>query len=199
MFPEFGRWAGETVAVIGSGPSACAEDVDACRGRVRVITVNESWRLAPWADVHYSSDHDWWALRLPEMRETCTGELWTGHPERIADDVRNCPYDKRKRGLSRTTGVIAWGGNSGYCAVGLAHQFGAARVLLIGFDMQGEHWHPEHPEPVRKPSNFPMWIERFWELSADARAAGLEILNCSRSSALLCFTRRTIKEALCSR
>lgn len=181
---------------MASGPSMTKEDAERCTAQ-RVITVNSTWRLAPWADVHYSSDHDWWEVELPEMRRECSGAFWTGHSEPIAPDVMHCPYDKRTRGLSRVAGRIAWGGNSGYCAIGLAHQFGAARVVLLGYDMQGDtHWHGDHEPSVWKAFNFPMWRQRFAEMAADARRAGLEIINCSRETSLTCFPRASLESVI---
>lgn len=177
-----------------------AEDAAFCKGKARVITVNSTWRLAPWADVHYSSDHDWWAESLPEMRRECSGEFWSGYPEPVAEDVRRCPYDKRARGVLDVPGRLVWGGNSGYCAVGLAHQFGASRIVLLGFDMQDTeglgHWHGQHPDSIRKGFNFPMWKERFAEMAMDFKVLGVQVVNCTRSTALHCFPKARLEDVL---
>lgn len=175
------------------------EDAMYCSGLARVITVNSTWRLATWADVHYSSDNDWWLHELAEMRQWCAGEFWTGHPEPIAPDIRNCPYEKRMRGLSKVHGRIAWGGNSGYCAIGLAVQFGARRILLLGYDQQDDgrqHWHGRHPDSIWKAFNWPMWHRRFAEMANDATRMGIEIINCSRETALQCFLRARLEDVL---
>lgn len=169
------------------------------RGKGKVITVNTTFRLAPWADAHYSSDHDWWAANLPEMRLNCLGELWTGYATAtIADDVKVCPYVKSGRGILKKAGQIAWGGNSGYCAMGLAYQFGAKRIILIGFDMSDpngkEHWHGSHDNKIKKPFNFPMWSQRFKEAAIDFEKLGVEVINCSRHTALRCFKRAKLEE-----
>lgn len=185
---------------MASGPSMRADDAAYCRGKAMTITVNSTWRLAPWADVHYSSDHDWWALELEAMRAACAGQFWTGYPDGVADDVNVMPYDKRARGFSRVRGRIAWGGNSGYCAIGLAVQFGARRIVLLGYDQQDDgrgHWHGQHPESVRKAFNWPMWHQRFAEMASDARRDGIEIVNCSRETGLRCFRRERLEDVLC--
>lgn len=184
---------------IASGPSLVAEDVEACRGRARVITVNSSWQLAPWADVHYSSDPPWWAHHLAHgMRAACSGEFWTGDPVYRPPGMRGVRYSKPMRGISHQPGVIAWGGNSGYCALGLAVQFGAARILLLGYDMQGDtHWHGDHPGEIRRAFAFGMWRQRFDEAARDLRRSGIPVTNCTRETALRCFRRATIQEALC--
>lgn len=193
-------WCGMTVVCMASGPSMTQADADYCRGKANVITVNSTWRLAPWADVHYSSDDDWWWHELPAMRDRCTGEFWTGHRQGVAPDVKVCPYDKRARGLSRVKGSIAWGGNSGYCAIGLAVQFGAKRIMLLGYDQQDDgrgHWHGDHPDAIRKDFNWPMWHQRFAEMAKDAVRMGIDIVNCSRETALTCFPRARLEDVLC--
>jgi len=178
-----------------------AADALAVRSKGKVITVNTSYRLAPWADVHYSSDHDWWLMHLPEIRETCSGELWSGYPHgRFAEGIKICPYDKQARGIIRARGRIAWGGNSGYCALGLAYQFGAKRIILLGYDMtdsKGEHWHGSHDESIRKAFNFPMWKPRFAEAARDFKRLGIEVVNCSRDTALDCFPKKPLEDVIC--
>ena len=41
---------------------------------------------------------------------------------------------RENRMLFGETGTVGWGGNSGFQAINLALQFGAARLLLVGFD-----------------------------------------------------------------
>lgn len=204
VFEHYRRWAGETVFCLASGPSMTPEDALAVRGKGRVITVNDTWQLAPWADVHYSSDHDWWDHSLPRMRAECLGEFWTGYP--FNDwarplDVNQCPYDKQARGIITKPGRIAWGGNSGYCAIGLAVQFGAVRIVLLGYDQQDPHgkghWHGQHPDAIRKDFNWPMWHQRFAEAAADLQRLGIDVINCSRESALTCWRRESLEELLC--
>jgi hypothetical protein len=191
------RWQGETVAILASGPSMCAEDAAAVEAAgVKAIAVNSTWQAAPWANVHYSSDADWWQHNLPAMRKACAGEFFTGHNGFIAPDVRQCPYRKGAMGLWKKPGAISWGGNSGHCAIGLAYQFGARRIILLGFDQQGEHWHSEHPAEIRKPPNWPMWAERFSLLARDLAAVGVEVVNASRETSLECFRRISLAEAL---
>jgi hypothetical protein len=203
-FPQFNRWLGQTVFCLASGPSMTLHDANMINSAGRVITVNSTWALAPWADVHYSSDHDWWDHSLPEMRKNCEGEFWTGYP--LQDwcrplDVNVCPYVKQARGIITSPGQIAWGGNSGYCAIGLAVQFGASRIVLLGYDQQDKsgkgHWHGQHPERIRKDFNWPMWRERFSEAAIDLQRLGVEVVNCTRDSALDCFVKKPLEEMLC--
>jgi hypothetical protein len=200
-FKSWRRWAGETVVCMASGPSMCAEDAEYVRGKARAITVNTTFRLAPWADVHYSSDDDWWRLYIGEMAESCTGEFWSGHPVYEHHLIQRCPYDRKLPGISNTPGVIGWGGNSGFCALGLAHQFGAARIVLLGYDQRWNgsqgHWHGSHPEELqnRRPG-FARWAAWYEQAAKDFDALGVQIVNASRATTLTGFERANLRDVL---
>jgi len=53
------EWPGETVFIVGGGPSVLGQDLEALRGR-RVIAINSSVYAVPWADILYFGDWRWW-------------------------------------------------------------------------------------------------------------------------------------------
>lgn len=53
------EWPGETVFIVGGGPSVLSQDLEALRGR-RVIVINSSIFALPWADICYFGDFRWW-------------------------------------------------------------------------------------------------------------------------------------------
>jgi hypothetical protein len=53
------EWPGETVFIIGGGPSVLGQDLETLRGR-RVIAINSSVYAVPWADVLFFGDWRWW-------------------------------------------------------------------------------------------------------------------------------------------
>lgn len=110
-------------------------------------------------------------------------------------------YGIDDRGLNRSPMRIHYGNNSGYQAINLAYHWGARRMLLLGFDCRGHagkmHWFGNHPKPLRnEPSNFEKWRDHFGRLAGDLSAAGVEVVNCSRDTALTCFKRSTIDQCL---
>lgn len=151
--------------------------------RSTVITVNSSWRIAPWADIHYSNDHDWWAHEQVEG----TGRKMCGYPfGEVPGTDQTYKYDKKQLCLSGPN--LVWGGNSGTAAINLAVKLGAKRIYLFGYDMQGRtHWHGDHHPSIRKDFNFPMWIDRLNKVAISARRIGVEIFNCSDNTSLRCF------------
>jgi hypothetical protein len=152
--------------------------------------------LAPWSDLLYACDGAWW-------------DRYEGVPDfagiRVTQDARardrwGCLYvpSVDEPGLSLDPSVIHQGGNSGYQALNLAVLLGARRILLLGFDMGGEHWHPRHPYGLNNPSegNFARWLRAFETGLPDLERAGVEVINATPGSALNCFPKANLEVLL---
>lgn len=100
-------------------------------------------------------------------------------------------------GISKLPNTIAEGGNSGYQAIGLALHFGAAKLVLLGFDMKQtngkKHWHEDHKQNNPTREAFANWNKRFRVLAAQSP---VPIINASRETALDCFPRTDLETAL---
>jgi hypothetical protein len=195
------KWHGETCIIVASGPSAKDAGVQEARGRARCIAVNSSWRLAPWADVLYANDFAWWEREqgVPEF----AGLKLCQHPAietRTRWNVRRVTvHTGQDRMLTAVCGEIGWGGNSGFAAVNLALQFGAARIVLVGFDMRvdrGLHWHGAHGAGLNNPAaqNVSRWRRILDEQAPVLCALGVEVLNASPVSALTRYPKRSLLE-----
>jgi len=81
------------------------------------------------------------------------------------------------------------GRNSGFAAVNLAVHYGAAHIILLGYDMQARkgvsHFFGEHPNKQQSP--YPMFRQRFESLVKPLKKIGVTVTNCSRHSALTAF------------
>lgn len=146
--------------------------------------MNTSFRRAPWADILYAMDAAWWRAHLAEVRRVFAGGLLT-----IASDVP---------GVRRTNSEHF--GNSGAGAVALADRCGADRVILLGYDAQRTdgraHWHADHPRGLGNAGSVGRWGEQFASLADSCRA---RVVNASRATALACFARVDLGEALAAR
>lgn len=89
--------------------------------------------------------------------------------------------------------------NSGVAAIALAQQFQARRVVMLGFDCQKAgrlvHWHGDHPAGLGNAGSMDKWPAQFAALAN--RAGSMQVINASRVSALTCFPRAELEEALC--
>lgn len=184
-----------TAICIASGPSLTKEDVEFCQGRGKVYAVKECKDLAPWADVLYAADTDWWE-RLNGVPDFA-GERWTVSQEAAKKYGINVIDYKPQDKWSNDSSWIATGGNSGFQAINLAVLQGASRVILLGYDMGHEHGSPKHwwtgkqERPVRT-SNYKDWIEHF---NKAAPLIPVPVINASRRTALNCFVRMSLQDA----
>lgn len=194
--------------VIASGPSLTDQDAADAAGADCVITVNTSWQKAPWADHLFVNDERWWRYRDPETNERYfervqrefSGETWCGQIKAMerGDCERHLAIEFARPGF-RPVGhhLICGGNNSGHTAINMAAKFGFANIILLGFDMTGSHWHPDHPGgPPSHENPKANWILNMNELAVEAHAQGYHIINASRETALTCFERLPIKEAM---
>jgi hypothetical protein len=86
--------------------------------------------------------------------------------------------------------------------VNLAMLLGAKRIVLLGYDMKAgargkKHHHPDHAG--RNPTGaaqFKGWVAAFATMAPDLAKAGVEILNCSRETALDMFPRAKLEDVL---
>lgn len=153
----------------------------------------------------YAADAEWWHVHGDEVAKSFLGERWSceQHDTRPLIGVSLVRVADHEAGLSRLEGTVNSGGNSGHQAVGLAELFGARRIVLLGYDFGlgadgAPHWHGVHTSGLRNPSANALerWRPRMQKLAADLQAAGIEAWNCSRATALDCFPRCSLDEAL---
>lgn len=134
-------------------------------------------------------DSAWWDYHRADVLKTFQGERFSHGFRAGVQRVRHPYY-----GLQ--------GQNSGAGAIALAHKFGARRVILLGYDCQHtggqRHWHGDHPAGggSGNAGSVTHWPAQFRELVRHLR--GVEVINCSRVTALTVFPRATLESALCS-
>jgi len=185
---------------IGGGPSLTRADVEACRGRARIVCVNDAIQLAPWADVLYAADARYWISH--QETKLFTGlkfglEPCMGRPDVII--LRRAGT----LGLEHDPTGLRTGGNSGFSAINVAAHLGASRIVLLGYDLQRAadgrmHWFGSHRSPLADPTDGHLvrWREHFKSLVQPLAERHISIINASRATALTCFPRLSLAEAL---
>lgn len=165
----------KTWVILATGPSLRASDIERVRGVCRVAAVSNSYLLAPWADILVSNDRKWWEHNTDALK-------FKGH--------KFCSHELR--GVEQFREHVALGRNSGLMAMCVARTFGAKKLILLGFDMHGEHFFGKHPEPLKNTTEkiFRTHIRQFDGFS------GCDVVNCTPDSALLRFRFSTLDEEL---
>lgn len=179
--------------IVAGGPSVQPDDVAYCQGKAFVIAINDSWELAPWADMLYAADYGWWlrhpnAHAFPNLKVACKNE------------------NSAKFGATvlKSQGYLGWsddprsvfdGGHSGYQAIQVAAHY-AKTILLLGYDLKASNgrnnWYDN-----RKTKPFQRWLDTYATLASAARSRNITIVNCSRDTALTVFPRHPLREVLC--
>ena len=193
--------------LVASGPSLTQEQVDYVRGKAVVIVINDNYRLAPWADHHYACDSQWWKWHEDDPTLlNFQGQKWSQTESWTAEDMEHFTKKHRIRfvksqsgqGLSTEEGLIYQGSNSGYQAINLAYHLGAKKIVLLGYDMQmtngKSHWFGDHPNNVK--SSYTNWMPFYENLAKSLPGYGLDIINCTKETALTCFPRQSLEEVI---
>lgn len=196
-------WPHATVFILASGPSLTAEDVDAVRGKARVVCVNDAVRLAPWADCLYSSDGPWWkrmkgapeftGLKFCIEKAAGAGVDSYGRTWPSVGVLRNAGLT----GLSLEPTAICHYKNSGGAAINLAVLLGASRIILLGYDMKlGPHGVKHFTGERGTSSPYPDFRRYIGTMVKPLEAAGVDVVNASRQTALTCFPRVSLDDVL---
>lgn len=172
----------KTFICIASGPSLNRADcILAAQFDHQIIAVNSSWELAPECHYLFAADFAWWQryhddAAIPAQRWTASGRAHS----RYHLNLFKPPHE----------GAF----NSGQRAIQLAAHLGATRILLLGYDCSlenGRHWHGDHPAKMHNPApdEVTRWHSDFSLLVK--LLPDVEIVNCSRHTALTCFPQNT--------
>lgn len=202
---EWPDWRGETALIVATGPSAAQAPLNEVKGRVRVIAVKVSWRLCPWADGLYGVDRSWWIAHggVPEF----PGRKFSPSPTvcKLYPDVTLIQVKSRAEILTERTGLVGCGlptggGHSGFQALNLAVQFGAKRIVLVGFDMTleyGVHWHNDNRgDAPADPGRVTSWREAMDGCATQFARLGVDVINASAISALRNYRRAGLLQAM---
>jgi hypothetical protein len=207
------QWRGQPVVCIASGPSVTQSQVDYCRQRARTIAINDSYRLAPWADAFFASDARWWDKYHADLNTlTHGGQMWTMQEVAAQTHHINLAPAKYEKGLNTERGFINHGTHSGFQAINLAYQFGASKIILLGYDCKYKHhpeckrndegkclqpklckrhWFGSHPAGWGDANHILRWVESYRTIKAD-----IPIINCSPDTDVDAFPIMDLREAL---
>jgi len=182
-------FAGATVFILGGGPSLRGFDFSRLAGR-RVIAVNEAIKHYPNADLLYFWD-DTWFIKNRGIVHYRQGLTATGSRVAAASQPRLRRVDIQPAApLQMCCQAVRKGRSSGHTAVALAVACGAARVVLLGYNMRlvdgRSHYHDAYAarDPERMSGE---WLPAFGGWHAEAQAIGCEIVNATPGSALTEF------------
>lgn len=170
-----------------------------------ILCVSDGYRICPagggepgWRYL-YAADQRWWDGHAETIRRIFQGEGWT--QDKVAAERYGLKHIRvvSEPGLSlEPTHVKAGGfiGNSGAQAINLAVLWGAKRLVLVGFDMDGGHFFGEHPKGIHRDTDFRTFVRGMCDLALGLARARVTVLNASPKSKLPYWPRMTLPQAL---
>lgn len=171
------------------------------RGKARVVVVNDGYRIAPWADALVALDEEWWSVHGARVVREFEGEPFAVSPlaERWGATYLRNPIIRDD--VSTDWESPSYGADGGQFAIQLAVLHGAKRILLLGYDMgdgpNGErHWFGNHPSALRNVSPYALFLEKYEKAVPSLKRLGVEVINCTPRTNLLCFPRAALRDVL---
>lgn len=180
-------WRGQTVVVLGGGPSLGDVDHALWRGRYRAVGVNGTWRLHP--DVLFFQDWKFWG-----EHGNCY-PLWYEYRGIVFSTAPQLHREPRVRSLERLSGPQRQGlpdeqqrfpsiTNSGHGAICLTYLLGAARIVLLGFDGRANgNWY-HNPKPAAEKTFISRFRPGIESTLKPLREQGVELVNATPGSSL---------------
>lgn len=183
------------VFCLASGPSLTAADVELVRqwrtGNRKVYVTNNTHTLAPWADLLFAGDAKW--------IEYYGAEGFQGERVTASSSAKAFGWD-------RIPNDVLWYENSGAAIISLAMYRGAKRIFLLGYDCQKTggktHWHGSHVgmlsdgRKLHDATNMNEWSGKFGLIATSAKERGVQIVNCTRETALKCYKRLSLETCI---
>lgn len=157
--------------------------------------------MIPDADYLYACDRQWWDVHLEDVRKVFKGKLYTQWHDKegkgkIWAESEGITAIEGRHGEGVGKDKLVFNSNSGSQAIGLAYLLGATRIILLGYDMGATgrtHWFGEHPKGLST-GNYSSYVPTFTKLAEDLERDGIEVINCTRTTALTQFKRATIDD-----
>lgn len=191
-------WSGQTALIVGTGPSAATLPLQMAANSAKCIAIKSAWKLADWADILYGIDVNWWLANrgAPDFN----GLKVTPSP--TAARVFRLRQVKTKLGarILLDKGVVGCGlrhggGHSGWQAINLAVQFGARRVVLVGFEMRGPRFNSNEPGVAKLDAKrVDQWRQEMDAAAGEFEAIGCEVINATPDSALTAYPYQPFEE-----
>lgn len=192
-------WAGETVYIIGGGPSLINFDWTRLGGK-KTIAINKSILSYPNANILYWTDsrvYGWYKTEIDKFKGL---KITIRDHVTYPDDVKILRKSS-KFGLEESRDSLCHGNNSGYAAINLAYHLGVKKIVLLGYDMKNNgtqgHYHDGYPVPVTGDGVYKdQFIPGFKILADLLKEKKIEVYNASLSSALTVWPKISIDQAL---
>lgn len=192
------EWPNETVYIIASGPSISSQNIELLRGR-RVIVINSSYTVAPWADILFFADGRWWDDNKKEVNVNFNG--------RIVTTAKNMPsslfYLEKvipPPGLSSSRCKLVVQRTSLQASINLAVHLGTNKIVILGADMgrdsEGRTHHHKPHKWSQKPGCWDQQMDQLQLTVEPLKKLKIDVINCSEVSRIKWWPKMKLEDTL---
>lgn len=198
------RFGGQEVFIIGGGPSLKNFDFNLLNSKITVSLNSSFERMSKWTAMFWA-DNDWASQNLDRITAIdslkFTAKKFCDEHIRRNIKAMGGATVLRKGGDYGYSGDIdtVCGNNSGAMALNLVANTKPYRIILLGYDMQFIDGQSHHHKGyvVSSPSVYrDLFIPSINSMAPFIKKLGIEVVNCSPTSALECFNKESIDKYL---
>jgi len=199
-------WTDKPVAIVGNGPSLKGFDLERLRGDFHVLAVKGAIFNIPWADAGFGLDIPRYVEWRNMLHTVQFPVYWAAVKAKFLGEGPHPPCLRILRRIdinqvSSDPTAICSGGSSGYGAINLAWLKRARRMLLLGFDYNGEVGHHDLRAYLQVRSqdatSWYSWAKNFKTMKRDLDlVGGAFIVNACLTSRIAVFPRLDIERAI---
>jgi hypothetical protein len=203
------KFFGQEVFIVAGGYSVKDINIDYLHDK-NTVAINDAYKILPNATALFWCDASWAGREYDGLKLHKT-QLRFNPKFNASTQIENSTLTSGGALILNRTGAHGYdpdinnvmGNNGGVQSINFVVNLGARRIHLIGFDMRdnptkrGEnHWHNYHQLVVKPDIYTRSFIPSMNALNAGIRSSGVdvEILNCSKTSAIECFKKQIIPE-----
>lgn len=185
-------WEGCRAFLLGGGRSLSSFHLDSLPAKGKVVAINRSFQLAPFADLFYWADSRFYRWFKSEI-DDFVGEKVTGsHDGDYPADVRRVRWD-RTSPFSADPDQVA-GQCSGAHALNLVALLGCTEIWLLGYDFDAGWWHDGYPMDSRPEFREKKFVPAIEAMGPHLAASGIAVFNANPASKLTRFPFRSLAE-----
>lgn len=196
---------GETIVLIGGGPSAKNVDFAAIKPYATIVGCNDAAVHAP-VDIIFSVDGRWMKNRIDFWTQFPGQKIFSRHhftkwvkpPWPCDIEVTLIPTELEGQGFCNAPVVRA--SNSGFAALNWAYHKRPKNIFLFGYDANstfGEYWYPRYEwrnDKTNSAARYQRWADEHILAAKVFRYHGIKVYNVSETSSINCYRRTTYEQ-----
>lgn len=186
-------WSGQVAFIVGGGPSVLDQNLELLRGH-KVIAINSSYAVVPWADVLFFADAGWWRINQNKVAG------FQGRIISASSHVKHARFEVIKKapppGLVLDPRFVAMKRTSFSGSINLAVHYGVKGMILLGADGKANGQRTHHYDLTPKIKRWDLHRQELQGLVEPLNKLGIRVINASPGSVFPMWPVMTLEQAI---